>query len=332
MSLCPALRRGCLAALAASLPAQAFHDLRVPQDQPTIQAAVDAARPGQRIVVSRGKFCGATLSRRVNLVGKHGATIIGCPDPTVGPLRTGFLLPDGRSSGSSISGFTFDGRGISNADLTPLAAGILGRSADDVSVSRNSFLGTIQAITNTDGSRWKVVFNDVEGLTALTCDGQCAGGDGIVFQQRLDLTSRPRDNVAAFNSVQGQIPDGLSEFSVVGVFLLGQRGSIVVANHLAIPDNPVTDAQGVGILISDQCCAAVVTSTSIDWRVLFNDGRRSQIAVQVSPDVNGGRGNLEGGVLFGNQGRIDLPAGTSMARSPRFAFAASRPSLRSVLY
>jgi hypothetical protein len=332
MSLCSALRRACLAALAVSVPAQAWHDLRVPQDQPTIQAAVDAAQPGQRIVVSHGRFCGATLTKRVTLVGKAGATIIGCPDPAVGALRVGFFLPDGASSGSSIGGFTFDGQGVSNADLTPLAAGILARSAHQVSVVGNTFLGTVQAITNTDGSHWQVLFNSVQGLTALTCDGQCAGGDGIVFQQRLDLTTRPRGNLAAFNSIQGTIPDGLSEFSVVGVFLLGQRGSIVLGNALEIPDNPAADAEGVGILISDQCCAAVVTSTSIDWRVLFNDGRRSQIAVQVSPDVHGGRGNLQGGLLLGNRGRIELPPLTAAAQSARFALGPSRATRFAVLY
>jgi hypothetical protein len=36
----------------------------------------------------------------------------------------------------------------------------------------------------------------------------------------------------------------------------------------------------VGVLISDQCCAAVVTSTSINWQGALNDGRRSEIAVR----------------------------------------------------
>jgi len=332
MSLFSALRRVCLAALAVAAPAQGLPELRVPHDQPTIQAAVDAAQPGQRIVVSRGSFCGATLTQRVELVGKRGATIIGCPQPVAGALRVGFLLPDGRASGSRIRGFTFDGTGISNANLTPLAAAILGRSADQVRVVGNTFLGGIQAVTNTDGSGWQVAFNTIRGLTALTCDGQCAGGDGIVFQQRLDLTTRPRGNIAAFNSVQGSVPDGLSEFEVVGVFLLGQEGSIVAFNKLAIPHNPAAPAAGVGVLISDQCCAAVITSTSIDWRVVFNDGRRSQIAVQVSPDVNGGKGNLQGGILFGNKGVIDLPPGASMLRASRNAAAPSRPAIFAVLY
>ena len=37
------------------------HLFRVPQDHPTIQDAVNAARDGDRIVVARGRFCGATI-------------------------------------------------------------------------------------------------------------------------------------------------------------------------------------------------------------------------------------------------------------------------------
>jgi hypothetical protein len=121
MSLLSAVRRGCLAALAAAVPAQAGSEIRVPKDQPTIQAAVDAARPGQRIVVSHGKFCGATITQRVELVGKHGATIIGCPEPVAGVLRVGFLLPMTGPRGQHPR-LHLRWEGISNADLTPLAA------------------------------------------------------------------------------------------------------------------------------------------------------------------------------------------------------------------
>src|SRR5262249_3821102 len=78
------------------------HCLRVPQRYSTIQAAVDAANDGDQIVVSRGRFCGATLTRRVSLQARPGATIVGCDAPVSGPYRVGFLLTDARASGSSI--------------------------------------------------------------------------------------------------------------------------------------------------------------------------------------------------------------------------------------
>src|SRR3974377_841250 len=75
------------------------HLIRVPRDQPTIQAAVDAASDGDRIVVTGGRVCGATLNKRLELVGRRGATIVGCDAPAVGAFRVGFFLPDGSASG-----------------------------------------------------------------------------------------------------------------------------------------------------------------------------------------------------------------------------------------
>ncbi len=292
---------------------QEDHVLRVPHDYPTIQAAVDAASDGDRIEVSRGRFCGATLTRRVELRGRQGSTIIGCDAPVSGAYRVGFLLPDARASGTSIHGFRFDGRGVSNANLLPLGAGILARSADGVSVADNLFEGTFQAVTNTDGSRWSVLFNRIEHLTALTCDGGCAGGDAIVFQQRLVLDRRPVGNLAAFNQVQGDIPAGLDEFSMTGVFVLGQERARVAANLFRIPHNPAATAQGIGVLVSDHCCANVVVSTSVKTDVLFNDGRHSELVLRVDPDSGGGPGNLAGAHIFGNRGQEDLP--TAAARN-----------------
>ena len=246
-----------------------------------------------------------------------------------GAFRVGFLLPDGRASGTKIRGFRFDGRGVSNANLSPIGAGILARSADQVSVVNNAFLGTFQAVTNTDGSHWSVLFNTVEHLTALTCDGGCAGGDAIVFQQRLALDRRPTGNLAAFNHVQGDIPDGLDEFSMTGVFVLGQDRARVVANVFVIRDNPAAAGQGVGVLVSDHCCADVVVSTSVKTDVLFNDGRRSELVLRVDPDAQGGPGNLEGARIFGNRGRVDLPPGTSpLHDARREAPSADRSSTR----
>jgi len=320
-----------LAGLLLSAPAAAGDKraIRVPQDYPSIQEAVDAAPAGGSIVVARGRYCGATITKRLDLTGLHGATIIGCAQPVIGVLRAGFFLPDGSGSGTRIRGFAFDGRGVSNADLTPLALGVIARSADSVEVSDNDFLGTIQAVTNTDGSSWRVLFNRVSQLTALTCDGQCAGGDGIVFQQRLVLDTRPTHNVAAFNHIDGSIPDGLNEFSVAAIFVLGQDGAVVVANSLAIPDNPQAAGEGDGVLVSDHCCASVDVSTSIDARVLFNDGRRSEVAVRVEVDASGGGGNMQGALILGNRGRVELPPGFTPRRwLQRGLVAAGGPAVR----
>src|SRR4051794_26802297 len=88
----------CTAAAAATL--------RVPQDFATIQAAVNAAQPGDRVRVGPGRWCGATVGKPVHLEGHGLSTIIGCATPTLdaGPLRVGFLL-SADASGSQVRGF-----------------------------------------------------------------------------------------------------------------------------------------------------------------------------------------------------------------------------------
>ena len=68
--------------------------LRVPEKLATIQAAVDAARNGDEIRVSPGAYCGATIDKRVELVGVGHPRIIGCASgPVLGVARVGFYLP-----------------------------------------------------------------------------------------------------------------------------------------------------------------------------------------------------------------------------------------------
>src|SRR5262249_46752150 len=155
----------------------------------------DAAAPGDRIVVRRGRYCGATLTKPVALIGRGRPRIVGCdssPIVTTG-LRAGFFLPGAQgnnpASGSSIRGFVFDGRGISNKNLAPLSFGVFARFASDVTVTRNRFDGTVQAITNTGGDRWRIQDNRIRGLTLLDCAGHCTGGDGIVIALARSLAA-----------------------------------------------------------------------------------------------------------------------------------------------
>jgi nitrous oxidase accessory protein NosD len=294
---------------------------RVPGTYPTIQAAVDASNPGDVIDVAPGSHCGARLDRPVSLVGHGRATIVGCAD---GPLlssglRAGFILPgaDGASaaSGSSIEGFVFDGRGIAADNLDPLAVAVIGTFASDVRVERNVILGTIQAITNTGGDRWFIANNRILGLTLFDCTGAlCAGGDGIVIQIARDgqaapggpeaAVNRPEGNVVIGNVVTGEIPDGFATFSMVGIFVLAADGTVVSRNEISIPDNPNADAVGEGILVDNSCCGqAAIVPGARQTVVTFNDGRDSEIAVEI--DGENGE-NTAGLVLFGNAGAVEV--------------------------
>lgn len=311
---------GCCAVVLSATAASAA-TLRVPAQYPTIQAAVDAAAPGDKIRVSRGSYCGATLTKPVSLEGRGRPRIIGCAtSPMISPgLRAGFFLPGSQganaASGSSIRGFVFDGEGISNANLEPLSFGVFARFASDVSVERNRFIGTVQAITNTGGDRWRIQRNRIQQLTLFDCTRHCTGGDGIVISVasgRLAAPggsaaplNRPEDNVVARNVISGVAPDGFGVFSMVGVLLMSADGTSVRSNVLRLRDNPDADAVGQGILLTNTCCglASGYLPGSRFTTVKHNDARKSEVGIVV--EGTGGT-NTEGLVLRRNRGSLVL--------------------------
>lgn len=297
-----------LVVVAATCGAASAATLSVPEDFATIQEAVDAAEPGDRIRVGPGSWCGATVAKPVRLEGHGKPTIVGCAAPTLdgGPLRVGFLLSAG-ASGAQVRGFVFDGRGVSNHNTDPLAFAVFARGADDVVIEHDVVMGSVQALTNTGGGGWQVDHNDIVDLTAFTCDGFCGGGSAIVFQQRVANAARAVGNSAEHNSISGAVPDGLDEFDLAGVVLFGQDGATASHNRLAIPENPDAAGQGVGILVSDRCCGeSQPFRTSINSVLFANDGRASQIAVRVTRDADDGTGNTEGAFIAANKGVLDI--------------------------
>jgi hypothetical protein len=294
---------------------------RVPHTYATIQAAVDASGAGDSIEVAPGQYCGATLDRPVHLVGHGQPVIVGCAD---GPAlsrgeRIGFYLPgtagDNPATGSTIEGFVFDGRGLSQTNLDPIALGVYARFADSVQVSRNTFLGTIQAVTNIAGDAWVISQNHIVDLTLFDCSGAlCEGGDGIVLIIERgalaaaggpsDPANRPERNVVVDNRISGSIPDGFDVFSMTGIFAFAADGTVVARNEVSIPDNPTAGASGEGILLTNSCCGEPpIVPGARNTVIVGNDGHDSQFAVVV--EGTGGT-NTQGLVLFGNRGTVEV--------------------------
>ena len=289
---------------------------RVPENVATIQAAVSAAQDGDQIWVGPGAYCGATIDKRVELVGIGQPRIIGCSSgPSVGVARVGFFMPgaDGKNpaNGTQIWGFVFDGRGVSSANLAPLSFGIFARFAREIVISHNEFEGTAQAITNTAGDRWLIAHNRITGLTVLDCTGPCTGGDGIVIQlARAPLAvpggdsapiNRPEDNLVLDNTIEGSPPDGFADFGMAGILVLAADHTTLLKNTLRLPHNPAAPALGQGILLTNTCCG---DSTShlpgIRYAILaLNDGRDSELAIML--EGSGGT-NTRGLFLFRNRG------------------------------
>jgi len=306
---------GAVAVLARSATASTIRS--VPGHYATIQEAVDAASPGDEVSVAPGRHCGAVVDKPLTLDGRGQATIVGC---AAGPelfdgLRAGFVLPGvagtSQAGGTRIVGFVFDGRGVAASDLEPLAFGVFARFADDVQISGNRFLGTVQAVTNTGGDRWVIAHNEIHELTLFDCTAaRCAGGDGIVIQSAggdlaapggpTNPANRPEGNLVFAKEIDGTIPDGFAAFSMVGIFVFAGDGNVVRENRIRIADNPTSVAAGEGVLISNSRSGTPdVAPGSRNTTVLFNDGSASELGVV----VDGAAGeNTQGLALFGNRG------------------------------
>jgi hypothetical protein len=329
---------GCCVALLSTGVAHAA-TLRVPAQYPTIQAAVDAAAPGDRIRVSRGRYCGATLTKPVSLEGRGRPRIIGCdtsPMLTTG-LRAGFYLPGSQgnnpASGSRIRGFVFDGKGVSNQNLAPLSFGVFARFANDVVVERNRFEGTVQAITSTAGDRWLIRRNRIRHLTLLDCTGRCTGGDGIVIALGRGAIAapggtsaplnRPEDNIIVDNRIEGIAPDAFGVFSMVGILMLSADHTTVLSNKLQLRDNPNAAAVGQGILVSNTCCGLGTSFLpgSRFTTLAFNDARKSEQGIVVEGSDGA---NTEGLFLHRNRGSLIIEGTQILALAARRELAPVR--------
>jgi hypothetical protein len=242
------------------------------------------------------------------------------------------------ASGTTISGLTFDGDGVSNDNLEPLAFGVYARFADEVVVSGNRFLGTVQAITNTAGRGWTITRNVVSGLGAFDdCQRHCGGGSAIVVQDAgegialpggsLNPRNRPAANTVADNQVEVTARPGFDLFALTGVIVIGADRTVVFGNRLTvpgaaepgdrIPDDGVT---GIGVLVDNERAGQAAASTpgSRQTTVEENDGRGSQRAVVVAGKTGV---NTEALILERNHGTVTLesgrPPGRTATTSPR---------------
>ncbi len=297
--------------------------IRVPEDFPTIQLAVNAANVGDTIRVGAGRWCGALISTpKLNLVGK-GATIMGCPPgpsgtgPVGDQFKIGFYLSDigfgFGALGTSIRGFVFDGTGFFDTNPSALATGIL--SFVGANIDSNTFLGGGYPVYLSGGDGSQVTNNVFDGFTVLPSNG--FGGAAII-----DLGGLPpqfpgtfaASNVIQYNTITSKVPPGdfsafswISEVDVplVGIVLSGQDGAIVSNNKSFIISNANGDA-GAGILATD----AVTGLTDINSVITNNNGKKSQYSLIITDDLSGGTGNTVGATIKGNVG-VNLIDGTT---------------------
>lgn len=285
--------------------AQATH--RVPQDFPTIQSAVNNSNAGDTIRVGPGRWCGARITKTLNLVGE-GATIMGCPPGNPGPVgnaaRRGFFI-NAAASGTIIRSFIFDGKGYSDTNQEPLALGIQTQFfTNNVTVDANTFLGGLGGIQGAAGNGWLVTHNVFNGFTILS---NGAGGFAILSEDFQ--TGRFTGNAYMYNQITATVPPGSFSFvsftneadvPFAGIAVAGHDGTIISSNKIAITANASGDA-GVGIIATDATPDGP-SDTTINLVITNNDGRGSKYGLIITKDQSGGTGNTVGDTLRGNFG------------------------------
>lgn len=164
----------------ASTPAVAAN-LFVPSQFGTIQAAVDAASPGDRILVAAGPHAGAVIDKWVKISGVGDATLIN-DGPIFGPFHDAFRLFPGADK-TEISDLKIELSGAVGLQRFGIFAGPSGDpTAIRVAVHNVTFanLNTAISIQNTSG--WRITDNIIDGLrehpNALLSTGITVSGSG----------------------------------------------------------------------------------------------------------------------------------------------------------
>jgi hypothetical protein len=274
--------------------------IRVPQDLASVQLAVNNANPGDTIRVGPGRWCGARITKTLNLIG-DGATIIGCPPGNPGPSGNAFrigLRIDTVASGTSIRNFVFDGTGYSDTNRVPLGLGIFtGSGTNDLVIDSNTFLGGIFGVTVNSGKNVQVTHNVFDGFTILS-DGT---GGAAILDQGVNAA-----NAILYNQITSTVPPGnlsavswINEVDVpfAGIVVSGEDGTTIANNKISIAANAHGDA-GVGILATD----SLFGFTTSDLGIASNDGRGSAFGLIITNDLGGGTANSVGAAIRGNFG------------------------------
>ncbi len=290
--------------------------VRVPDDFPTIQLAVNNAHPADTIQVGPGRWCGATITKPLNLIGQGGATIMGCLQGNPGPFgslrRRGFRIGSA-GAGTSIRNFVFDGIGVSLGG-NPLFYGIETLpGADNLVIDSNTFQGTAYGIWFNDGQNLQVTHNVFDGFTLLS---DSEGGVAIVM---FGFNGQMKGNSILYNQMTSTVPAGdFSAFSIVneadvpiaGIVMTGQDGAVVSNNKVSITANSHGDG-GAGIIATDNFTGFTTTNLT----VTNNDGRGSAYDLIITDDLNGGTGNSVGAQIRGNLGVNRIDGATANVRN-----------------
>jgi hypothetical protein len=268
--------------LAEVAAAQTPRVLAVPSEYPTIQAAVDAAGAGDKIVVGPGSYAGASITRPVALIGSGSETRIVSGVPCCGlPSSTtvGFLVQLNQQgpedAGVSINHFTLES--VMYPSMTGMFAGVVARASTspfyNLDISHNTFRGGYLGIYLLNCNQSNISHNQfVEVETAA-----------MVWAGLITISR----NVIAFNTIESDVQGtNAVQWRNVGIWLNAIFGGSITDSR--IMDNKIVRTGGTSVYPAFAVfLSAYGAGTDVRQNeIVFNDFRGSENEIGVSaPDL-----------------------------------------------
>lgn len=196
-----------LAALALLSSPAAADKLRVPQDHGSIQAAIDAAVPGDVVLVSGGPYAEELL-----IDGRERITLKGQGKPVVRGAAGTLLTITGGSSNIIVDGLVFDDAG----DF-----GVLVKGSTDITIKRCEVRNTEDGIRLEASTRVLVEKNKLENVRNDSIDMDSQGGtippnvDCRIMKNRISSAGEDaidlngRDHWVAKNRIEVTADEGI---------------------------------------------------------------------------------------------------------------------------
>jgi hypothetical protein len=279
---------------------------RVPRDFATIQAAVDAADPGDTIRVGPGEFAGATITKRLTLKGSGSNTRIvsGVWFQGGAQLDTSFFI-EPQAAGTIISHFV-----LVNGTF-PHVFGVFARATDHITLSHLTILNPWQGITNNGGKYWTIIHNKIEGYPP---DSSYA--TGIYLPAAI---SNLEHNLVALNTIdfsdgEGDNSDGILMVTYEDTWVGMSTGNKIVHNKIKSNETGFTIASfGISLLFLDYTGGSS-SLTLFDNIVSFNDCRGNNIPIDLfcwPEDPACVQSLIDSNEIVGNLGDVPNRSGAS---------------------
>ena len=200
--------------LTAVGPATAAVTLRVPQDHPTIQAAVDAASPGDTIVIGPGTY-------NENVIVDKSVSLIGENFDAADPRNNTTILDGGGGTVISVKSGITPGPSFAGLVVRNGLDGVVVRSA--ISLESSYLTGNVDSVQLVSGGAGTVSGNVFEASTDDAIDINHAirdftiedndilqsGGDGIEIRLTDDAIAATADILIRGNRIVGSRADAI---------------------------------------------------------------------------------------------------------------------------